>query len=266
MRWQSGRVDQIHSDVAEMQICDCAIDIAEHIAHKYGSTVQQFAQSWLVYDLTKDPFYLGLDLFLGQLPIIMFSLFGGVFADRLDRRKILLTSQYIQMASAAALTVLVAMGVVQIWEILCLSFVSGFAQAFGGPAYSALIPTLVDREDMPNAIALNSIQFNLAVTVGPALAGNPQGSPQYAIDSSTGAPSGRQRYLPYGALNGARTIKVTDRAFHGQPLDDSTGLIADGPATTTRLPACFISPDPILSSGTPASAATWRALPIFTWV
>jgi YD repeat-containing protein len=98
------------------------------------------------------------------------------------------------------------------------------------------------------------------------LAGNPQGSPQYAIDSSTGAPSGRQRYLPYGALNGARTIKVTDRAFQGQPLDDSTGLIADGPATTTRLPACFISPDPILSSGTPASAATWRALPIFTWV
>jgi predicted MFS family arabinose efflux permease len=75
------------------------------------------------------------------------------------------------MASATILTVLVTMGIVHIWEILCLSFVSGFAQAFGGPAYSALIPTLVDREDMPNAIALNSIQFNLAVTVGPALAG-----------------------------------------------------------------------------------------------
>ena len=57
------------------------------------------------------------------------------------------------------------------WPILCLSFVSGLAQSFGGPAYQALIPTLVDREDMPNAIALNSIQFNLAVTVGPALAG-----------------------------------------------------------------------------------------------
>src|SRR4029077_20278528 len=61
--------------------------------------------------------------------------------------------------------------VVHVWEILCLSFVSGLAQAFGGPAYQALIPTLVEREDMPNAIALNSIQFNLAVTVGPALAG-----------------------------------------------------------------------------------------------
>ena len=62
-----------------------------------GTFVQQFAQSWLIYDLTKDPFYLGLDLFLGQLPIILLSLVGGVFADRKDRRKMLLMSQYIQM-------------------------------------------------------------------------------------------------------------------------------------------------------------------------
>ena len=75
-------------------------------ASTIGTFVQQFAQSWLVYDLTKDPFYLGLDLFLGQLPIIMFSLFGGVFADRLDRRKMLLTSQYIQMACAFLLAFL----------------------------------------------------------------------------------------------------------------------------------------------------------------
>ena len=92
-------------------------------------------------------------------------------ADRVERRKILLGSQYVQMASAALLTILVATGLVHVWHILCLSFVSGFAQAFGGPAYQALIPTLVDREDMPNAIALNSIQFNVAVTIGPALAG-----------------------------------------------------------------------------------------------
>jgi predicted MFS family arabinose efflux permease len=77
----------------------------------------------------------------------------------------------VQMASAAVLTVLVATGLTHVWPILCLSFVSGLAQAFGGPAYSALIPTLVDLEDMPNAIALNSIQFNMAVTIGPALAG-----------------------------------------------------------------------------------------------
>jgi predicted MFS family arabinose efflux permease len=75
------------------------------------------------------------------------------------------------MASATLLTILVATGLTHVWPILCLSCISGLAQAFGGPAYQALIPTLVDREDMPNAIALNSIQFNLAVTVGPAMAG-----------------------------------------------------------------------------------------------
>jgi predicted MFS family arabinose efflux permease len=75
------------------------------------------------------------------------------------------------MGTATILTVLVASGLSHVWPILCLSFTAGLAQAFGGPAYSALIPTLVDRDDMPNAIALNSIQFNLAVTIGPALAG-----------------------------------------------------------------------------------------------
>ncbi|MGA7647452.1 MAG: MFS transporter, partial [Terriglobales bacterium] len=88
---------------------------------------------------------------------------------------ILLGSQYLQMASAGLLTILVATDHVQVWHILCLSFTSGLAQAFGGPAYLALIPTLVEREDMPNAIALNSIQFNLAVTIGPALAGQALG-------------------------------------------------------------------------------------------
>ncbi len=71
-----------------------------------GTFVQQFAQSWLVLEMTKDPFYLGLDLFLGQTPIILFSLVGGVFADRIDRRKLLLTSQYIQMTCAFILTAL----------------------------------------------------------------------------------------------------------------------------------------------------------------
>src|SRR5205807_10118918 len=98
-------------------------------------------------------------------------LIGGVVADRTERRKILLMSQWVQMASAGTLTILVMLGLQHVWPILCLSFVSGLAQAFGGPAYQALIPSLVDRDDMPNAIALNSIQFNLAVTVGPALAG-----------------------------------------------------------------------------------------------
>jgi predicted MFS family arabinose efflux permease len=136
-----------------------------------GTFVQQFAQSWLVYDLTKDPFYLGLDLFLGQLPFMLFSLIGGVFADRLDRRKMLLASQFIQMFCAFVLATLFFTHTVQVWHILALSFLVGLGQSFGGPAYSALLPTLVGAEDLGNAIAMNSIQFNLARIIGPTIGG-----------------------------------------------------------------------------------------------
>src|SRR5215468_12101004 len=140
-------------------------------ASSIGTWMQIVAQGWLIYRLSHSAFLLALDQFLGGIPIFLFSLIGGVVADRVERRRVLLASQYVQLASAGLLTILVATGAVHIWHILCLSFISGFAQAFGGPAYQALIPTLVDREDMPNAIALNSIQFNMAVTIGPALAG-----------------------------------------------------------------------------------------------
>ncbi len=136
-----------------------------------GSWMQIVAQAWLVYTLSNSPVYLGLDSFLGQAPIILFSLVGGVIADRRDRRNMLLMSQYIQMSSALVLTALFYFHAVKVWHILCLSFVSGVGQSFGGPAYSALLPTLVSNEDYPNAIAWNSIQFNLARVIGPTLAG-----------------------------------------------------------------------------------------------
>jgi MFS family permease len=136
-----------------------------------GSWMQTVAQAWLVYTLSNDPFYLGLDAFLGQAPIILFSLVGGVIADRRDRRLMLLMSQYIQMSCAFLLTALFYFHVVHVWHILTLSFITGIAQSFGGPAYAALLPTLVGPEDYPNAIAWNSIQFNLARVIGPTLAG-----------------------------------------------------------------------------------------------
>ncbi len=133
--------------------------------------MQILAQSWLVYQLSKSSVYLGLDTFCAQIPIFLLSLFGGVFADRKSRRGLLLASQIIQLCSAFTLAALVAFHVERVWHILCLSFLTGIAQSFGGPAYSALIPTLVGKEDLQNAIALNSIQFNLARVVGPALGG-----------------------------------------------------------------------------------------------
>jgi MFS family permease len=136
-----------------------------------GTWMQIVAQSWLIYSLSNSAFMLGLNEVLGGLPIFLFSLIGGVVADRMERRHLLLFSQYVQMTCAFILTALVALHVVHVWHILTLTFIAGMGQAFGGPAYSALIPTLVNKEDMPNAIALNSIQFNAAVMVGPALAG-----------------------------------------------------------------------------------------------
>jgi MFS family permease len=132
-----------------------------------GTWMQLTAQNWMVLSLTGSAFFLGLDAFLQQLPIMLFTLIGGVLADRRDRRRTLLTSQYIQMSTAATLAALVYFGVVEIWHILVLSFITGLAQAFGGPAYQALIPSLVDKKDLPNAVALNSIQFNVARVLGP---------------------------------------------------------------------------------------------------
>jgi Transmembrane secretion effector len=136
-----------------------------------GTWMQIAAQSWLVLKLSNSPFLLGLDAFLGGIPIFLFSLVGGVVADRIERRKVLLISQIVQMSAAFLLTILISFDIVRVWQILCLSFITGFAQAFGGPAYQALIPTLVEKEDMPNAIALQSIQFNVARVIGPALGG-----------------------------------------------------------------------------------------------
>ncbi len=136
-----------------------------------GTWMQIVAQNWLILSLTDSPFYLGLDAFLQQLPIILFTLIGGVLADRRDRRRTLIASQYVQMATSATLALLMYLHVVQVWHILLLSSVTGFAQAFGGPAYQSLIPSLVDKKDLPNAVALNSIQFNVARVVGPLLFG-----------------------------------------------------------------------------------------------
>ena len=136
-----------------------------------GTWMQTVAQSWLVLDISKSARMLGLDAFLGNIPIFLFSLIGGVVADRVSRRRLLMASQWVQLTCAFTLASLLALHVVRIWHILALSFIVGTAQSFGGPAYSALIPTLVQKDDLPNAIALNSIQFNLARVIGPVLGG-----------------------------------------------------------------------------------------------
>jgi MFS family permease len=138
-----------------------------------GTWMQKVAQNWLVLTLTgtSSAFFLGLDAFLGELPILLFTLIGGVVADRRDRRQLLLISQYVQMAAAFTLAALVYWDQVHISYVLALSVATGLAQAFGGPAHQSLMPLLVPKEHLPNAIAFNAIQFNLARVIGPLLAG-----------------------------------------------------------------------------------------------
>ncbi len=136
-----------------------------------GTWMQSVAQSWLVLTISGNPQYLAWADALQQAPFLVFSLVGGVLADRMDRRRILLLSQVVQLSSAFLLAGLVYTNRIEVWVILVLSFVVGVAMSFGGPAYQALVPTLVDKEDLPNAVALNSIQFNLARVIGPVLAG-----------------------------------------------------------------------------------------------
>ena len=136
-----------------------------------GTFVQTLAQAWLVYKITGSAFLLGVDGFLATGPMLLFSLVGGVVADRVERRRVMLLSQYAQMSFAFILALLVGTHTVQIWHIFLLSFLTGSAQSFSGPAYISLLPLLVKREDVPNAVAMNSMQFNLARVLGPAIGG-----------------------------------------------------------------------------------------------
>lgn len=136
-----------------------------------GTWMQTVAQGWVVLSMTDSAFLLGVDGFLSTGPMLVFSLFGGVVADRMERRKIMLWSQYLQMTFAFILAALLWSGNVKVWHIFLLSFLTGSVQSISGPAYISLLPTLVPRRDLANAVAMNSMQFNLARVVGPVLAG-----------------------------------------------------------------------------------------------
>jgi MFS family permease len=136
-----------------------------------GTWMQAVAQGWLVLSLSNSPLWLGIDGFMATAPGLVFTLAGGVFADLVDRRKLLIYTQAVAGLSALTLGVLVLTHVVQVWMILCLSFVTGCCMSLAGPSYMALVFDLVGHRDLANAIALNSTQFQLARAIGPVFAG-----------------------------------------------------------------------------------------------
>lgn len=136
-----------------------------------GSWMQNVAQGWLVLQLTDSSFLLGLVAFANSLPMLFLLPVGGVIADRLDRRRLMLVTQAAMMALALMLAVLTSRGAIVVWEIVAISFFTGLAMSLNAPSYQAMVQDLVGREDLMNAIALNATQFNLSRAIGPAIAG-----------------------------------------------------------------------------------------------
>ena len=129
------------------------------------------AQGWLVYQLTSSAFMLGAVGFAQSLPILLFSLFGGVLADRFERRRLMVWTQTGMMVLAFVLAFLTLRGLITIWHILAIAFLNGTVNAFNTPVRQSIVSDLVRREDLQNAIAINSTQFQLSRSLGPALAG-----------------------------------------------------------------------------------------------
>ncbi|HEY2887518.1 MAG TPA: MFS transporter [Candidatus Limnocylindrales bacterium] len=136
-----------------------------------GSWMQVTSLGWLVLRLTGSAGLLGIASFVGSAPAIFLTLYAGALADSIDQRRLLLVTQIGLAIFAGILAILVQVDSILFWEILVLACLAGIANALAGPAFQAIIPALVERDALGNAIALNSAQFNLARIVGPAIAG-----------------------------------------------------------------------------------------------
>jgi len=182
-----------------------------------GTWMQTIGQAWLVLELTHSALLLGLVGALQFLPVLLFTLFGGVLADRWPKRTVLLATQSSAMIEAAILWLLVVTGTVQIWHILVLATCLGITNSVDMPTRQAFVVEMVGREDLPNAIALNSSLFNMARIVGPGIGGlliaafgaelHPIASPEAARHQRNGDSAQPQRH---------RRCEVEEPAAHGQ--------------------------------------------------
>lgn len=137
-----------------------------------GSWMQTIARGWLIYRLTDSPFLLGFVGFASSIPQFFLMLPGGVVADKFDRRRVVIASQWVQALAALWLAIEIYVHRIAVWEIIIASLATGVAMSFSGPAYQAMVVDLLDdRSRLPNAIAMNSLQFNVSRAIGPLLAG-----------------------------------------------------------------------------------------------
>src|SRR3990172_10769971 len=136
-----------------------------------GTWMQSVAQGWLVYSLTKSPFYLGLVAAASSFPILLFTLLGGVIADRFPKRNLLLITQGLSIIPAILLGILTSMGIATVWHVAVLAFFLGTINAIDIPTRQSFLAEMVGKGHIVNAIALNSAAFNGARIVGPMIAG-----------------------------------------------------------------------------------------------
>src|SRR5262245_32130136 len=136
-----------------------------------GTWIQTVAQSWLVYQLTGSAVLLGIVNFATQVPILVLAPLAGTLADQMDRRRLIMLMQAVLMSLAFALAVLTLTGIIAVWHILVLATLQGIVNSFDMPARQSFVVEMVGKEDLPNAIALNSTMFNSARMIGPAVGG-----------------------------------------------------------------------------------------------
>lgn len=165
------RPDRLRRTFSALRHRNYRLWFAGQLVSLMGTWMQITAQGFLVYELTRSPAYLGYVGFASGMPSWLFMLYAGVVADRIPRRTLLIATQVVMMALAIVLSALTLAGLVQPWHVVALTFLLGVANAFDAPARQAFVVELVAREDLTNAIALNSSMFNMATAIGPAAAG-----------------------------------------------------------------------------------------------
>ncbi len=172
-RWrgQFAHLSRLSSGFQALRIRNYRLFISGQAVSLIGTWMQSTAQAWLVVRLTNSAFALGLVTTLQFLPVTILALFGGVLADRLPKRRTLIVTQSLLLIQATIFGILVATNAIQLWHIYILAICQGMVSAIDTPVRQAFSVEMVGREDLPNAVALNSMTFNGARIIGPALAG-----------------------------------------------------------------------------------------------
>ena len=156
---------------AALEVRDFRFLWVSSLAASFGMQMQMVARGWLIYDMTQSPMALTWVMLSFMLPTLLFSLAGGVMADRMTKKPLILVTQALTTVATFSLGYIIYTGEVDFWHFIYIGFLNGTLMALSMPARTALVPEIMDREDLVNAMALQSATFNLARILGPALAG-----------------------------------------------------------------------------------------------